>query len=92
MTEEEIVRFVTGLLGVVAVVASNANKAPKVSWCDTFFLTTTTGTTCRPGGSRSRPPSTRTTPLRHGPPARTGVFRFNVSVNKRTFPGASDVQ
>ena len=38
MTEEDVIRFISGLPGVEAVTASEANAAPEVSWGDTFFF------------------------------------------------------
>src|SRR6266550_2420329 len=38
VTEEDIIRFVSGLPGVEAVTASESNGAPEVSWGDTFFF------------------------------------------------------
>jgi hypothetical protein len=38
VTEEEIIRFVGGLPGVVSVTASAGNGAPEVSWGDSFFF------------------------------------------------------
>jgi hypothetical protein len=38
VTENEIIEFVTGLPGAVAVTASEHNGAPEVAWGDTFFF------------------------------------------------------
>ena len=38
MTEDQLIDFIAGLPGVVAVMASEANGAPEVSWGDSFFF------------------------------------------------------
>jgi hypothetical protein len=38
VTEAEIIEYVSGLPGVVAVTASEANAAPAAAWGDTFFF------------------------------------------------------
>lgn len=43
VTEDEIVQFVTGLPGVVAVTASEAGGAPEGTWGDRFFFYDPTG-------------------------------------------------
>lgn len=37
MTEDDIIRFVTSLAGVVAVTGNDANGASEVSWGDSFL-------------------------------------------------------
>jgi Family of unknown function (DUF6194) len=85
MTQDEIIAFVTGLPGVVAVTADEASGAPGVAWGDSFF-------TYEPGGDTlSRMPfATIVTKDYDGFDTashldRPGVFRLNVAVGRARF-------
>jgi hypothetical protein len=87
MTEEEVIRFVSGLPGVDVVTAAESNGAPEVAWGDTFVSYDPQG---------DLPPERRmpfTTVVVTDYPGfdtesrldRPGVFRVNVNVGRRVF-------
>jgi hypothetical protein len=84
MTQEEIIAFVTGLPGVVAVTASEANGAPEVAWGDSFFFYDPDGDS---PADRRMPFATIVTKDYAGFDAaselnRAGVFRLNIGVGR----------
>ena len=86
MTQDDIITFVTGLPGVVAVTASEATGAPEVAWGDSFF-------TYDPDGDAPvtrMPFATIVTKDYAGFDTasdlnRPGVFRVNISVGTAAF-------
>lgn len=85
MTEEEIIRFASGLPGVVVVTASEAGGVPEVAWGDSFFFYDPDGT-----GDRRIPFTTIVTKDYDGFDMlskldRPGVFRLNVAVGRERF-------
>ena len=87
MTEEEIIRFVGGLPGVVSVTASAGNGAPEVSWGDSFFFYDPDGTL---PGDRRLPFATIVIHNYAGFDTssnldRPGVFRLNIAVGRERF-------
>jgi hypothetical protein len=84
MTEDDITAFVTGLPGVVTVVAGEANGAPEVAWGDSFFFYDPDG------GDRRMPFATIVTKDYAGFDTaselnREGVFRLNIGVGREAF-------
>jgi hypothetical protein len=87
MTQDEIVALVTGLAGVVSVVASEANGAPEVAWGDSFFFYDPDGDT---PANRRMPFATIVTQDYAGFDTasnlnRPGVFRLNIGVGRTAF-------
>jgi hypothetical protein len=87
MTRDEISAFVTGLPGVVAVVASEANGAPEVAWGDSFFFYDPEGNT---PANRRMPFATIVIKDYAGFDTasnlnRPGVFRLNIGVGRKVF-------
>lgn len=87
MTQEDIIAFVTGLPGVVAVTADEASGAPEVAWGDTFFSYDPDGDT--PAAGRM-PFATIVTKDYDGFDTasnlnRPGVFRLNIAVGRTAF-------
>lgn len=85
MTEEEIIRFTSGLPGVVVVTASEANGAPEIAWGDSFFFYDPDGT-----ADRRIPFTTIVTKDYDGFDMlsklnRPGLFRLNVAVGRERF-------
>ena len=99
MTQDEIIAFVTGLPGVVAVVASEANGAPEVAWGDSFFFYDPDGDS---PANRRMPFATIVTKDYAGFDTssdlnRPGVFRLNIGVGREALeeltrhpPGGAD--
>lgn len=84
MTREDIIAFATGLPGVVAVTASEANGAPEAAWGDTFFFYDPDG------GDRRMPFATIVGRDYDGYDTasdlnRPGVFRLNIAVGRAAF-------
>jgi hypothetical protein len=87
MTQDEISEFVTGLPGVVAVRASEANGAPEVAWGDSFFFYDPDGDT---PADRRMPFATIVTKDYAGFDEssnlnRPGVFRLNIGAGSNAF-------
>jgi len=87
VTEEELIRFVTGLPGVVAVTASEANGAPQAAWGDSFFFYDPDASL---PADRRLPFTTIVTQDYDGFDTssnlnRPGVFRLNVAVGRKRF-------
>ena len=87
MTKDDIVAFATGLPGVVAFTASEANGAPEVSWGDSFFFYDPDGD---PSIDRQMPFATIVTNDYDGSDTasdlnRPGVFRLNIGVGRPAF-------
>jgi hypothetical protein len=87
MTQDDITAFVTGLPGVVVVVASEANDAPEVAWDDSFFFYDPEGST---PANRRMPFATIVTKDYAGFDTtsdlnRPGVFRLNIGVGREVF-------
>jgi hypothetical protein len=87
VTEDEVVRILSELPGVVVVTASQANGAPEVAWGDSFFY-------YEPDDSaavdRRLPFATIVTKDYEGFDTssnlnRPGVFRLNLAVGRRRF-------
>jgi hypothetical protein len=86
MTQDDIIAFVTGLPGVVAVTADEASGAPEVAWGDSFFYYDPDGD---PAGRRM-PFATIVTKDYDGFDTassldRPGVFRLNIAVGRTRF-------
>jgi len=86
MTQDEIIAFVTGLPGVVAMTADEASGAPEVAWGDTFFFYDPDGEPSR----RRMPFATIVTKDYDGFDTasdlnRPGVFRLNIGVGRAAF-------
>jgi hypothetical protein len=84
-THDDIIAFVTGLPGVVAVTASEANGAPEVAWGDSFFYYDPDG-----DSDRRMPFATIVTKDYDGFDTasslnRPGVFRLNIAVGRTAF-------
>ncbi|MGH8929979.1 MAG: DUF6194 family protein [Egibacteraceae bacterium] len=87
MTEDEIIEFVGGMAGVVAVTADEASGAPEVAWGDTFFFYDPDGDVPT---NRRQPFATIVTKDYQGFDTasqldRPGVFRLNISVTRDAF-------
>ena len=87
MTQEDIIAFVTGLPGVVAVTADETSGAPEVAWGDSFFSYDPDGDT--PAAGRM-PFATIVTKDYDGFDTasnlnRPGVFRLNIAVGRTAF-------
>src|SRR5262245_26780680 len=87
MTQEQIIAFVTGLPGTVAVTADEANGAPEVAWGDSFFFYDPDGDT---PANRRMPFATIVTKDYAGFDTesnlnRSGVFRLNVAIGRAAF-------
>jgi len=87
VTEDDIIRFVTGLAGVVAVTAAEANGAPEGSWGDSFFFYDPEGDA---PADRRFPFATIVTKDYDGFDTasnlnRRGVFRLNIAVGRNKF-------
>lgn len=87
MTEDDIIRFVTGLPGVVAVTASEGDGSPEVAWGDTFFSYDPEGDL---PADRRFPFATIVTKDYAGFDTasnldRPGVFRLNIAVGRTEF-------
>jgi hypothetical protein len=87
MTQEDIIAFVTGLPGVVAVTADEASGAPEVAWGDSFFSYDPDGDTPAEG---RMPFATIVTKDYDGFDTasnlnRPGVFRLNIAVGRTAF-------
>jgi hypothetical protein len=85
MTSDEIIAFVTGLPGVVAVTADEAGGAPEVAWGDSFFYYDPDGT-----ADRRMPFATIVTKDYDGFDTasdldRPNVFRLNIGVGRTRF-------
>ena len=87
MTRDDIITFVTGLPGVVAVTASEANGAPEVAWGDSFFFYDPDGDT---PANRQMPFATIVISDYDGFDTasnlnRPGVFRLNIGIGRTAF-------
>ena len=85
MTEEELVRTLSDLPGVVAMTASQESGAPEVAWGDSFFYYDPDG-----GGDRRMPFATIVIKDYPGWDTesnldRPGVFRLNLAVGRAHF-------
>jgi hypothetical protein len=85
MTQDEIIAFVTGLPGAVAVTASEASGAPEVAWGDSFFSYDPDG-----DAPRRMPFATIVTKDYEGFDTasnldRPDVFRLNIAVGRTAF-------
>jgi hypothetical protein len=85
MTQDEIIAFVTGLPGTVAVTASEASGAPEVAWGDSFFSYDADG-----DAPRRMPFATIVTKDYEGFDTasnldRPDVFRLNIAVGRTAF-------
>ncbi|MEV0236618.1 DUF6194 family protein [Nonomuraea sp. NPDC050786] len=87
MTENEIIEFVSGFAGVVAMTVSEDSGAPEIAWGDTFFYYDPEGTL----EARPRQPfATIVTKDYDGFDTasdlnRPGVFRLNIAVGSSEF-------
>jgi uncharacterized protein DUF6194 len=86
VTEEDLVHALTDLPGVVAVIASQANGAPEVSWGDSFFFYDPEGD----AANHRMPFATIVTKDYDGFDTasdlnRPGVFRLNIAVGRAAF-------
>jgi hypothetical protein len=87
VTEAEIIEYVSGLPGVVAVTASDENAAPAAAWGDTFFFYDPEGNTAE----NQRLPFA--TLVIHDYPGwdtesdldRGGIFRVNIAIGRSSF-------
>lgn len=87
MTADDITAFVTGLPGVVAVVAGETNGAPEVAWGDSFFFYDPDGDS---PADRRMPFATIVTKDYAGFDTaselnRPDVFRLNIGVGRKAF-------
>jgi len=87
MSEEDIIRFASGLPGVEVVTASEANAAPEVAWGDTFFFYDPDGDIPT---NRRLPFATIVTKDYPGFDTasrldRPGVFRVNIAVGRHAY-------
>ncbi|MBC6471112.1 erythromycin esterase [Actinomadura alba] len=87
MTQDDIIAFVIGLPGVVAVTASEASGAPEISWGDSFFFYDPDGDAAT---DRRMPFATIVTKDYDGFDTasnlnRPGVFRLNIAVGRTAF-------
>ena len=87
MTEEDIIRFVSGLPGVDMMTASEGDGAPEAAWGDTFFFYDPTGDE---PADRRFPFATIVVSNYEGFDEssdlnRPGVFRLNIAVGRRRF-------
>lgn len=87
MTEDDIIQFVAGLPGVVAITASEVNADPEVSWGDSFFFYDPEGDM---PADRRFPFATIVTKDYGGFDTasnldRPGVFRLNIAVGRTKF-------
>ncbi|MFE9784233.1 DUF6194 family protein [Nocardia salmonicida] len=84
MTIEEIIEYVTGLGGVLAMQPTEGSEAPEIAWGDTFFYYAPDGVV--PAGQPFATivtkdyPGDETSDLN-----RPGSFRVNIAVSKTTF-------
>lgn len=87
MRSDDIIAFVTGLPGVVAVTASEADGAPEAAWGDSFFFYDPDADT---PPDRRMPFATIVTTDYDGFDTasnlnRPGVFRLNIAVGRQVF-------
>ncbi|MFF5031827.1 DUF6194 family protein [Nocardia salmonicida] len=88
MTIEEIIEYVTGLGGVLAMQPTEGSEAPEIAWGDTFFYYAPDGVV--PAGQPFATivtkdyPGDETSDLN-----RPGSFRVNIAVSKTTFTDAA---
>jgi Family of unknown function (DUF6194) len=87
VTEDDIIRFVTSLPGVVVVTAAEANGAPEAAWGDSFFFYDPEGDV---PADRRLPFATIVTQDYEGFDTasslnRRGVFRLNIAVGRTKF-------
>jgi hypothetical protein len=87
VTEDDIIQFVAGLPGVIAITASEANGDPEVSWGDSFFCYDPEGDL---PPDRRFPFATIVTKDYGGFDTasnldRPGVFRLNIAVGRAKF-------
>lgn len=88
MTIEEIVEYVTGLGGVLAMQPTEGSEVPEIAWGDTFFYYAPDGVV--PAGQPFATivtkdyPGDETSDLN-----RPGSFRVNIAVSKTTFTEAA---
>jgi uncharacterized protein DUF6194 len=85
MTQEEIISFVDGLDGVLALRPAPGDGSPEISWGDTFFYYSPDGTI----PTKTQPFATIVTKNYPGDETsrldRPNTFRLNVSAGKETF-------
>lgn len=89
MTEDEVIEFVVGLPGTIALTAGADNGAPEVAWGDTFFFYDPDGDT---PDERRFPFATIVTKDYDGFDttsriSRPEVFRLNIAVGRQVFQG-----
>ncbi|MGR6922361.1 DUF6194 family protein [[Actinomadura] parvosata] len=89
MTEDDIIKFVSGLPGTVAFTAGPEIGAPEMAWGDTFFYYAPEGLD-RPPSDGRLPYATIVTKDYEGfdtasDLGRPGVFRLNVAVGRVAF-------
>lgn len=87
MTEEDIIRFVSGLAGVAVLTADEDTGAPESAWGDSFFYYDPDGDT---PADRQMPFATIVTSNYNGFDEasnlnRDNVFRLNIGVGRRKF-------
>jgi hypothetical protein len=90
MTAEEIIRFVSGLSGVVVLTVSEADGAPEVAWGDSFFFYDPEGDT---PANRRLPFATVVIKDYPGFDTasnlnRPGIFRLNIAAGRASFADA----